>query len=110
MSKINNLTENGDSEVFFDGGDKVEVSTLGKLEVKDGVIYIDYEECTEGLEGTRTLFFFDTEHPERVNLCRRGSVCFDLVFACGGSRFASLKCNASDDGFFNLLIGGFSCG
>lgn len=80
MSKINNLTENGDSEVFFDGGDKVEVSTLGKLEVKDGVIYIDYEECTEGLEGTRTLFFFDTEHPERVNLCRRGSVCFDLVF------------------------------
>ena len=36
--------------------------------------------------------------------------CFDLVFACGGSRFASLKCNASDDGFFNLLIGGFSCG
>ncbi len=60
--------------------DVIEMSAYGKMTLADGVYSIEYDECCEGMSGTKTRLFFDVDRPGCVSLFRRGTVCGDLVF------------------------------
>ncbi len=59
----------------------MEISTEGKLRVRDGEVRLSYEETElTGMEGATTIVSFREENPELVTMMRSGTVNTALVF------------------------------
>lgn len=72
------VNDNGDEP------ERMQIKTVGKYSVADGRAEISYDETElTGMEGAKTLVYFDLNSPEIVTMLRTGSVTTALVFEKG---------------------------